>query len=225
MAANSSSREGAAVARWGHVLRTTRLARLVPLSWLVIVLALGLATVAAVEADRARRDSRDPRPTSLVRILADKPMDNRNVEVKGILLPDARIIPPSRRKGPPGAADFLYVAMLDEPVEVPKARRPPRILLVRFPGDVGPGQPRQAVVSGLLRPPDSALARALDESGWRIAGLAVEPRYVLISGLAPRPAWLSGGVAAVAAALAIWLLHGEVASRLRGRLGQSRPTH
>lgn len=199
------------LARWGRYLRQTRLAGLVPLSWIMILLGGGVAAIAAVESGESLRDDPAPRPTSMARIFADKPIENRHVEVSGILLPDARLSFYRGRKNSPRPSELVYVALLGERE---------RVLFVRFPADLHSGEPYHATLSGLLRPPEARLTRALDEINWKIGGAAVEPRYVLICGMTPRPFWLTAGVAVLAALLTAALLVAEFAA---GRRGSRRP--
>ena len=190
--------------RFARYLRETKLPGGLPISWIAIVVTATIAGIAVSETRDALVSDRDPRPTPLNTIFAADAPANRHVEVEGLLLPETRVISAPDRRGGPKATDFVYEAMIGEP---------PKILLVRFAGDTGPGFPRRATISGLLRPPEATLARRLDVANWSIQGVAVEKRYVLIPGLSPPLARLSGAVAFVFGSVALLLIVAEIRSR------------
>ena len=165
------------------------------------IAALAVALLAAKAAFDARHDDRRARPTPLSRVFAAEPIGNRHVEITGLMIPRARIVSPSAKAGGPAVAWEAHVAMIGDP---------PRVLLVRFARDPGPGEPRTVTVSGMLRPPDASLVRTLDEAGWRIADAPIEPRYVLAEGSVSRPSWLCGLVSALFAVMAAGLLVTEI---------------
>ncbi len=190
------------IARSLTYLRATRLGGRLPLSWLVIVLTGMLATVSGNEARITLQSTSLPEPTALSDIFRNDSLRNRHVEVEGLLLPEVRVSPSGSASS---SSSFCYVGMIAEP---------PHMLLIRYPSNLGPGQPRLLTVAGLLRPPERSLEQKLDSVDWQLAGVPVERRFVLIPGLSPRPFWLMASVSAGFLAVTTSLLVWEIMSRV-----------
>jgi hypothetical protein len=186
-----------------------RLASIRPLPFLpanviVILILAVLAFVSCAEALASAHDSSEPEPVSLDRVFAKGHLGNRHVEVTGLIFPEAHLAYPPGRRGIERPARYVYIAMLG-PED--------RVLLVRFPGDLGHGAPRLVTVAGLLRPPEQSLSLALDALGWSLGGGRIERRYVLVAGMTPKPWWLMSLFAAATAIPALGLLAATVTAR------------
>ncbi len=186
------------VAAWNRFLRKVRVLGFLPANVIVIFLLGLVVLISGSEAFDSSRSDRKARPVSLERVFAKEPMINRHVEVTGMIFPEANITNRSMRKGIAGPVHSVHVAMLPEGGK--------QLLLIKFNGDLGHGEPRLVTVAGLLRPPESALSRSLDAWGGRLAGLPVERRYVLVAGMTPAPVWLHVGIASAAALLMLGFL-------------------
>jgi len=174
----------------------------------VVLLAMVAAFSWSVSWD-AIRSTTEPEATSLDRILAPTAVANPHVEVNGVVFPRSHV---AYTLGADKTPLFVYVAMRHEPSS--------RVLLVRYPGDLGHGEPRELIVQGMLQPFDTQVARKLGADGWKVDGMPVEPRYVLVAGARPFPLWLSAPIATL---LAITLLVEMVLSRTRKPTEPSPP--
>ena len=151
-------------------------------NWILLgSLTLGLFSALYLMIGSARQDS-EPQATSLSQIFSEKGATNDHVEVNGLLFPQTHLVYPAIRPDARSPVQYTYVAMVED--------QPKRVLLVRFRGDFGQGEPRHATVAGLLVPPDATLYRYLKAKGWKIGGLAIEERYYLFAGSRPVPTWL-----------------------------------
>ncbi len=175
-----------------------------PANLIAILILAALAFLACAEALASARDSPEPEPMPLDRVFAKGRLGNRHVEVTGLIFPEAHLAYPPGRRGIDRPSRYVYIAMLG-PGD--------RVLLVRFPGDLGHGAPRLVTVAGLLRPPEQSLSRALDALGWRLGGGMIERRYVLVAGMTPRPWWLMSLFAIAAAIPALGLIAAAVTAR------------
>ena len=185
-------------------LGSIRILRVIPSNWVVLALLLAVSAIFAVELVATLRDTERPEVVAIDRLLGGGPMANRHVEVTGLVFPEARAIATTRRRGIERPSPFVYLAML-----APSGR----VLLVRFPSELGHGQPRIAAVRGLLRPPDRGLSEIMESRGWTIGGAPVESRFLLIEGMTPKPPWV---VALMASAFALPAA-GLLASKWCGR--------
>jgi hypothetical protein len=179
-----------AIARWNQRLRRLRIGR-VRINWILLgFLAFGLYAALYNTIVRARQDP-EPRLVPLAEIFSAKGATTDHVEVTGLLFPQTHLVYPAIREDRLSPIQYTYVAMIEDDAK--------RVLLVRFRGDFGRGEPRHATVSGLLVTPDATLRRYLKAKGWKIGGLPIEQRYFLFAGSRPVPVWLFVVVAAILA--------------------------
>lgn len=165
---------------------------------IMAILLIGVAVVAGQSTIESLQSGHDPNPVSLSRIFSQEPMRNRYIEVEAFLLPETRLRYPPVSRGITRPVEFAYVAMM----ETNRAN----VLLVRFKGDLGHGQPRRVTVSGMLQSPDNALARDLDAKRWQLRGVPIERRYVLVAHMTPKPTWLFAPVCILSGGMALALL-------------------
>jgi hypothetical protein len=179
-----------ALASFNNWLRRYRIGP-VRANWILLgLLAFGLLFAAYNAVLRARQDP-EPHLTKLSEIFSVNGTSNDHVEVTGLLFPKTHLVYPALRDNIRSTVQYTYVAMIEDD--------PKRVLLVRFRGDFGQGEPRHATVSGLLVVPDTTLRRYLKAKGWKIGGLPIEDRYYLLAGSRPIPVWLFVVVTAILA--------------------------
>ncbi len=162
------------------------------------ILLLGIAFVSGESTIESLQSGSDPEPVPLSRIFSREPMANRYVEVEAFLLPETRLRYPPVSRGASRPVEFAYVAMM----ETDRAN----VLLVRFHGDLGHGEPRRVTVSGMLQAPDNSLVRDLDAKRWELMGVPIERRYVLIANMIPKPTWLFAPACILSGGMALALL-------------------
>ncbi len=195
-----------------HRLHAIRILPFVRANAIVVVLLAMFAVFSASVSWDAIRSTTEPEATSLDRILAPTVVANPHVEVDGVVFPRSHV---AYTLGANKSPLFVYVAMRHESSS--------RVLLVRFPGDLGHGEPRVLIVQGMLQPFDTQVARKLHADGWKVDGLPVERRYVLVAGARPFPLWLSASVATITTFFAIALLVAMVLSRTKTPTEPSLP--
>jgi hypothetical protein len=179
-------------------LHRTRVLPFLHADLIVAILLLAIAIVSGQSTVESLQSGHDPEPVPLSRIFSPEPMRNRYVEVEAYLLPETRLRYPPVSRGITRPVEFAYVAMLD----VNRAH----VLLVRFHGDLGHGQPRRVTVSGMLQAPDSALVRDLNAKRWQLGGVPIEQRYVLVANMTPKPTWLFAPACILSGGMALALL-------------------
>jgi hypothetical protein len=179
---------------------------------LVFLLLILLAAASLATLRDTLRSTRKPEPVSLARLLGPGPIANPHVETSGRLVPRVHLDEPAPGRTPKPVTSS-YLALID-------AEAPEKLLLVRYPGDLGHGEPRRVAVAGMLQPPDRALARRLDAANWTIAGLPVERRYILMAGLEPGSAWMF----AVASLASVGLGSALAVAMIRGLAPRRHPS-
>lgn len=183
---------------WQRKLHRTRVLPFLHADLIVLMLCVGIAFVAGQSTIESLQSGRDPSPVPLSRIFSREPMRNRYVEVAAYLLPETRLRYPPVSRGVNRPVEFAYVAMMET--------SPAHVLLVRFKGDLGHGEPRRVTVSGMLQAPDSALIHDLDAKRWQLKGIPIEQRYVLVANMTPKPTWLFAPACILSGGLALALL-------------------
>ena len=179
---------------WSRRLHAVRVLPFLRGDLIASCLLVMIAIVAGLGVADALKSGTVPFPVSLDRLFRSPAIANPYVEVTGLMFPEANLTyPPSTERGR-RPVELVYVAMLADDRS--------KLLLVRFTGDLGHGEARRVVVSGMLQPPDLRLAQQLGSMAWRIAGVPVERRYVLLAGLKPKPLWLFGPIAILSAGMA-----------------------
>ncbi len=186
------------VASLNRYLASLRVLGFLPANAIVIALLVMIAVIALREGLDSYLCDAQPRPVRLDQLVANEPTNNRYVEVTGMAYPEASLTHRSSRRGLAGPVQYVHVAILGEGGET--------ALLVKFPGDIGHGEPRRVTVSGMLAPPDARLRAALQARDWTLAGRPVERRFVLLAGITPRPVWVYATITAVAGGTALMFL-------------------
>ena len=195
---NALARFGRLVLAWQAALHRFRVLPLLHADAILMIFLFAVAVVAGQATAESLQSGREPEPVTLSRIFSPQPMKNRFVEVKSLLLPETRLRYPPTTRGLERPVQFAYVAMLDDDHA--------NVLLARFQGDLGHGEPRHVTVSGMLQPPDSLLRRLLDPKRWHLMGVPIERRYVLVANMTPKPLWLFGPACLLSGGMALALL-------------------
>ena len=190
-------------------LHRTRVLPFLHADLIVVILLLGIAIVSGQATIESLQSGPEPEPVPLSRIFSGKPMRNRYVEVEAFLLPETRLRYPPLSRGINRPVEFAYVAMMESNAA--------NVLLVRFHGDLGHGEPRRGTVSGMLQAPDNTLVRDLDAKRWQLKGVPIERRYVLVANMTPKPIWLFAPACIFFGGLALALMGAMARPRIRNR--------
>jgi hypothetical protein len=159
---------------------------LAPFHWLLMI---GLA-VAAFFCGRAANEgfinAGPPTVVPFKEVLDKKDLTNRYVSVSGMLVPEGRQIFATKRRGGGETVDAVYVPLVGEG----------SVLLVRYGQVPSKKDMHHAVITGMLRTPDSRLREKLPEIKDRVAPVTLDVTNVLHAEDRPPPPWPFAALAA-----------------------------